>query len=401
MKSSKSLFLLACCVSVFNLHLLDATSYNTTTGGDLNKAIVVTSELLMSGTDAIIGTVELRGGLRTLALNGPGTMATNLPIGKSITFRGGSSNIINLLGNIHLDGLGGSFLLDTSASSGIVAFDVNKINPTQTIYLDSDVTVSGNNPVELRNVNIDGQGHLIDFSNSLNGGLVIWGTCTFKNVTFKNVWFSPETGFGNFFIQGTSGDFGLTTITFDNVNIIARKFNPFMFYFSDTRQYMYIKNNVLLSNFGNFIIFNNFDSGGTAFGIFKIFSNSSLIVDNSTLALGTTSIVPSTDHRLFFNFESNTAQLELDNGTFVVDNNNFNNNYATDVTVTLSVGTIIVRGNSYLEANSLLLRNGKASLRIGDGVSAAGDMNIIIDPGATLNLVSTNTQCSVRLQNTH
>ncbi|MFA6263876.1 MAG: hypothetical protein WCW33_05910 [Candidatus Babeliales bacterium] len=401
MKCSRLLLLLMYCMSFFSSNSIDATSYDTTSGVDLNKAIVVAAQIPMSG-DVLLGTVEAKAGIN---LSGSATIGTNLPVRKSIVFNGFTG--ILMTNDLHLAGDNGSFLLDNSASAGYFGTSIVG-NNQYTIYLDSDVTISGIYPIYLSDVIIDGQGHEIDFTHSINGGVVLSRNgAIIKNVTLKNVWFSQESGTGNFLIEGANSDFDSSTVTFDNVNIIARKFHPFAFDFNAAdypdvvaHQHINIKNNVVLSNFGNFTINNRF-SGPSGFGLFTILNNSNLVVENSTLSLGTTSIITSPDHVLFFVFESDTAGLVLNNAAFVVDNNNFDNNFAFDATVTLSVGTIMVKGNSYLEADSLLRRNGKSSLRIGSGVSTAGDMNIIIDPGATLNLVSTNTNCSVKLQNVH
>jgi hypothetical protein len=103
-------------------------------------------------------------------------------------------------------------------------------------------------------------------------------------------------------------------------------------------------------------------------------------------------------------FTSDTARIILDNGTFEV--NNFYQPvyfgyYVLDTTVTLSVGTLIARGSSFLKTDCSFNPQGRASLRLGDGIAAAADLNIIVDPGATLNLVATDINCSVIVQNVH
>ena len=76
------------CTSIFQPKLLIGYSIDTTTGADLNKAIVQTTEFVLTSTDVVRGTVELLGGLRVARYGGlsAGTLATNLPVGNYLRF---------------------------------------------------------------------------------------------------------------------------------------------------------------------------------------------------------------------------------------------------------------------------------------------------------------------------
>ncbi len=410
----KSFICILFCLLMFSMNSVLSRSVTTLSGPDLNKAIVYTTEFVMTGTDFAYGMVELDAGI---SVSGGGSIGIDGSIKKQIRFL--SDSTIRLTQNLHLEGFRGSFLLDTSLVSDDDCEISSLGQPLYTLYLDSDVTVSSGahirrkQNIKLENIIVDGQGHTIDFANSLYCGFVLGVNVTLKNMMIKNAWYyvDPMTleGRGNFQLITFAG-----STTFDNVQFLVRKFQPLEFVLAgitgpgfDFRRKLNIKNNVLLGNYGQYGIW-SFGWGYPANSMVIIDNNSNLIVQDSSLIFNRyyNSDLANPKAPLQLVFQSNTSFLTIDNSIVGLDNDNIfpsiaDHPFETDLTLTLSVGTINVKGNSILQANSLLARNGKATLKIGDGLSASGDMNIIINPGATLNLVATNTNCSVRLENLH
>jgi hypothetical protein len=397
------------------MSLLLSRSITTLSGPDLDKAKIITYEFVMTGTDYAYGMVEFDEGI-TVSGGGISPIGIDGSIKKQIRFL--AEKEIDLAQNLHFDGFRGSFLLDMSLANDECSIR-GPSQPLYILYLDSDVTVSSGDQIRrkqnilLENIIIDGQGHTIDFANSLHCGFILGVNVTLKNMMLKNVWYQLDP-----ITFESRGNFQLLTLagntTFDNVQFLARKFQPLEFVLSgitgpgfDFRRKLSIKNNVLWGNYGQYAIW-SFGWGYPANSMFIIDNNSNLIVQDSSLIFNRyyDSDLTKPKAPLQVVFQSNTSFLTIDNSIVGLTNDNVfpdgsDHPFETDLTLTLSVGTINVKGNSTLQADSLLARNGKATLKIGDGVSAASDMNIIINPGATLNLVSTNTNCSVKLQNVH
>ncbi len=415
----RQLFLLTfCCLIIYstNTQARSIATYNDGLDAvtDLDKAKIVDYEFVMTGSDYILGAIELRKGLIFGGYHaGPSNsqIGISLPIHDHLKFR----KLVNtpqaiIVSNVHFEGDTDDFLIDLTESYGYFSAE---LFDGRTIYLDSDVTVSGpaGNYFAFTGI-LDGQGHTIDFSNSLYGGFFPYGACTFKNVTLKNVWYeADEPILGDFSGRGNFLSIQPSTITFDNVSIIARKGKSFLFGLLDfgTPLNVIIKNNVRLINSGEsgeFIVQQTYFADDAIPSNFIISSNSSLSIENATLSFRSPFVYSgfTTYRPLNLISESSSAQIVLDNGIIEADARNLGNEsgmYAFDTTLTLSVGTLVVKGNSSLIASSLLTRNGRGSIRLGNGVNASGDINIIVNPGATLNLVATNTNCSVKLQNVH
>jgi hypothetical protein len=374
----------------------------------------------MSAGDYAYGSVEFREGVlfNATSLWTTNTLSISLPLCKSMTFSGGAVSPyygvrIFLQHDLHLDGRNGNFLIDFSNlqrnfNYAYILGDDNGTGEQPTIYLDSDVTVSGyrkiSNQLFLENLVVDGQGHVMDFTHCIQGG-VSAKNCTFKNVILKNVWdvFSRVAGVsligGNFSPSGQGISPRSETLTvLDNASFIARRNHQLVFTLNgdsyEGGATIEIRNSVIFGNFGEFWIYNPY---GYAANIFKITNNANLIIEDSSFGIPrehTSGSVP-------IWFESDLARMTLDNGTFVYSNDRGFFAGARDITLTLSVGTVVVQGNSSLEADGFFSANGHATLLLGDGVSPAGDLNIIIDPAATLNLIATNTNGLVKLQNVH
>jgi hypothetical protein len=427
MKSLRIIYSLICFFCFSTTHWALATSVNTLSGGDLDKCKIFTTPFSMSAGDSAYGSVEFREGVlfNATSLWTTNTLSISLPLCKSMTFSGGSWGAyygirIFLQHDLHLDGRNGNFLIDLTnlypgpasvANYAYILGDDNATGKQPTIYLDSDVTISGYRRYSggllfLENLIIDGQGHVMDFTHCIQGGVAATN-CTFRNVILKNVWnaFSRDASVafaigGNFrpTFGGISDQMETIVAVFDNVNFIVRRNHQFVFilngYEHQGGSRIEIRNNVILGNYGEFWIYNPY---GYALNLFKITNNANLIIENSSLGIPREHISGS----MPIWFESDLAQMTLDNSTFVYSNDRGFYAGARDITLTLSVGTVSVQGNSSFEADGWFSANGHATLLLGDGVSPAGDLDIIIEPGATLNLVATNTNGLVKLQNVH
>jgi hypothetical protein len=415
----RQIFLLTfCCLIIYSTTIWTRSiaTYDDGVGDavtDLDKAKIIRTSFVMTGSDYLLGAVDLRGGLFAggYSVGGrPSQIGISFPIHTSLQFipHAPDSTAHILATDLHLcSDAGPSFLIDLTQGGGLLYSGLFAFS--RTIYLDSDITVSGptSNGFAFYNVIIDGQGHTIDCSNSLYGGLAPAFKLTLRNMTLKNVWYDPNmvnpglvAGRGNFNLNS------VTDIILDNVTIIAREGKPFLFGLNDfgSRINVTIKNNVRLINYGQFIIQPTYYQNDARSSNFIISENSSLSVENSTLSIRPLYVYSgvTTYNAMNFMLQSASSQIVLDNGILEVDANNELNAYgayALDTTLTLSVGTLVVKGNSSLIASSLLAQNGRGSIRLGNGVNTSGDMNIIIDPGATLNLIATNVNCSVKLQN--
>jgi hypothetical protein len=407
-----------CPIIFFFSNQVYSRSITTLSGTDLNKAIIVTYEFVMTGSDYITGAIELKEGLIAGGYIAPAwpLIDISFPIHNKIEFHNfGSTPEMMTNSDLHLVGDDGNFLIDIHNTNAYL-HPYYTTNNESTIFLDSDVTVSGNDYwLSLGDFNmnvhliIDGQGHTIDFSHCLYGGVALSGKCTFKNLTLKNVWsiFDQTDPFadsiGNFRLSNFS-----TSVIFDNVTVIARKNKPFGFKLTNNfhSPSLIFKNNVRLINGSEFLAQTLHAANLASTSHIVITENSNLTIENSTFGVLPAYVYAgvSTYHPLNIIFANDSSQIILDNAIFLINGDNpavFPGFFALDTTVTLSVGTIVVNGASSLIVDSLLARNGRASLYLGDGVTSNGDMNITINPGATLNLEAMNTNCSLALQNVH
>lgn len=388
--------LLRILAPVLLLSHLYSTSIDTTSGVDINKSITVGSLWVLSGStsDNALGSVAFTEGV---SVTGTGNVQIGVyfPIQKQLNLRNARSATVVLTQDLHL--ADGCIIYCPTDGSCVITSS----GPQKTIYLDGNVTISGVgtsvSSLGLVDVDIDGRGYSLNLGNNrISGALEMANQVGLHNITINNGWFDYFTNFGSFLPT-------LGTFTLDNVNFIIRKNMSLQLamYGSQTPINYIIRGNTIFGNFGLYYLMN---IGVIGASYFVIEENSSLTIKDSTFSSGLW--VDQNDGKkkpIRFLFKSDSSQLILDNGIF--ENNNVHQGAvrgSLDQTITLTKGTLIVSGNSTLRATTdLFSADRTATFSLGDGVDASNDFNIIINPGATLNVVATTTNSAVIFKNVH
>jgi len=396
--------LLASCSTLY------APSLDTTSGTNMNKSLIITTSwnLDPTFTQTAMGSIAFTEGLSVTG-TGQVWLGLNFPIRKQLNLRNQyATGRIILKKDLHL--AEGTIIY--GPNDGGVAFESPE-GERRTVHLDGDVTISGQaiadsaSIIGLFNADLDGHGHTLTLgANASAGAFYLSARAGLHNVTIKNCWNRYNDGYGTLVYSGASEPYDQNGLTFENVNFIARRGMPMSFFmlgFYAPFNFI-IRGNTTFGNFGDYAFF-NIGPGGTSYLVIE--ENSSLIIKDSTLTSGLWWDLGGTPRSIRFWFKSDTSKLILDNATFANNNNILDTGLffaqgLRDQTVTLTNGTLVVRGRSTLQATTDLLSADRTStFSIGDGMNPNNDFHIVVEPGATLDLIAANTNSRIVINNVH
>jgi len=392
-----------------------ATSIDTTSGLllDTSQFVIDYWALDANFNETAVGAIAFTQGLRT---TGTGWVWLDVayPIYQTLDMSNATGNI-KLYGDLHL---ADKVILQCNEPYGIIKTPVDQ--PRKVIYLDGNVTLSGNNSksggdisgLVLENVILDGQGHTLFLGQTPQGGaLIIGSNVTLRNVTIKHAWCDQTSGSFLLFEGTVLPEAATMDCILQNMTFEQRVGQPLSFGRIPTA----LERRIVIDGTVTFkgAVGNEHPWGeyyGVRDGEFNVpiivHDQSSLIVESGALLRGwytSPSYGPFYQHDVGIYFDSDSSRLILNDSVYGVYNPaNSRAGYdgMLELTTTLTRGTLIVRGASQLRVDAQLLKGGRSVLFIGDN-NVADDFNIIIDPGARLDVIGTNTNCSVVFRNVH
>lgn len=395
---------------------LFAPSIDTTTGTNLDKSMTITALWTMDAgmTQTAFGSVAFRQGLRVTGTNEYALLNVYFPIEKQLNLQNGGN--LKLHGDLHLDG---NLIVYCDAPYSVIR------TPTEldrkVIYLDGDVTISGNSAkvggdvsgLILENVILDGQGHrLILGETNRSGALYLGDNVMLRNVTVQNAWFDMITGSFSLYDSLLEPYAETFDVTLDNVEFSLRAGLPLCFgrFPVSALRRILIDRTVHIQSATT----QSLPYAGQTYGILPGEFNVPIIIrDQANLILENTQLIKGwyisdfygpmyKQERASIFFNSDLARLTLYNSILGTYNQANRAGYvgALETTLTLTKGTIVIQGASAILADAQFPQS-RSRISFGDGTSSANDINIIVSAGAKWDFESTSTNCGIIIQNKH